>query len=220
MATHALNGAGQLAQTRYRVQLVEHWGIPEGGRVLEIACGQGDMTAVLAHAVGPNGHVTAVDIADPDYGAPVTLGASAARLLASPLRSRIDLRFGVDLLDPEVSFLDDAFDAVVLDHGAWYFDSLDQLSRTLHRVRGWATRLCLAEWDLEPGTLDQVAHLLAVLIQGQVEGYKRESDANVRTPFSRTRLLDLVSEAVGWYPKSSALIRETFATRTGRSTTA
>jgi hypothetical protein len=96
-----------------------------------------------------------------------------------------------------VSFPDDAFVAVVLAHGAWYFDSLDQLSRTLERVQGWATRLCFAEWDLEPATLDQVAHLLAVLIQGQVEGYKRESDANVRKPFSRTRLLDLVSEA-GW----------------------
>ncbi len=197
MAAAEFDGAVQLAQTRYRMQLVERWRIPEGARVLEIACGQGDMTAVLAHAVGPSGHVTAIDIADPAYGAPVTLGASAAHLLSSSVGSQIDFHFGFDLLEPAVSFPDDAFDDIVFSHGAWYFADLDQLGATLARVKPWAQRLCFAEWDLEPASFDQVAHLLAVLIQGQIELYKTGSEANVRTPFSKARFLALLDET-GW----------------------
>ena len=55
----------QLTQTRYRAALVTGLGIPAGASVLEVGCGQGDMTAVLAEAVGPEGRVVAVDIADP-----------------------------------------------------------------------------------------------------------------------------------------------------------
>ena len=66
----------QRVQTQFRMQLAEGWQIPQGAKVLEIGCGQGDMTAALANAVGTQGHVTAVDIASPEYGAPVTLGQS------------------------------------------------------------------------------------------------------------------------------------------------
>jgi ubiquinone/menaquinone biosynthesis C-methylase UbiE len=58
----------QIVQTAYRLRLLRNWSIGLGTRVLEIGCGQGDMTAVLAAAVGPAGRVTAVDIASPDYG--------------------------------------------------------------------------------------------------------------------------------------------------------
>lgn len=197
MAANALDPAVQAAQTRYRARLVEGWGIAAGARVLEIACGQGDTTAVLAHAVGPNGRVVAVDAADPGYGAPVTLGESAARLLASPLGPRLDIRFGVDLLDPAVTFPDDAFDEVVLVHGGWYFADLDRLTRTLARARPWARRLRIAEWDLQPVAVEQLPHLLAVLIQGLVEGSNPASEANVRAPFSRERLRSVL-DAAGW----------------------
>ncbi|MCX4507966.1 hypothetical protein OOK53_36510 [Streptomyces anulatus] len=43
----------QLSQTRHRATLVESWHIEPGSSVLELGCGQGDMTAVLAEAVGP-----------------------------------------------------------------------------------------------------------------------------------------------------------------------
>jgi hypothetical protein len=147
--------------------------------------------------VGETGRVTAVDIADPSYGAPLTLGESMARLLASPLGNRIDVRFCCDLLDPAVSFPDGAFDLVVLAHGAWYFDDLGQLERTLARVRPWARRLCVAEWDLEPALFDQLGHLLAVLLQGQVELAKPVSEANIRTPFAKAEFLRILN-AAGW----------------------
>lgn len=64
----------QKHQTQHRIALVSKWEIPVGARVLEIGCGQGDCTIVLAAAVGPTGHVTAVD------PAPLTYGMSTSRL--------------------------------------------------------------------------------------------------------------------------------------------
>ncbi|MFJ3906473.1 class I SAM-dependent methyltransferase [Streptomyces sp. NPDC090025] len=187
----------QLAQTRHRAALVAGWGIEAGATVLELGCGQGDMTAVLAEAVGPEGRVVAVDVADPSYGAPVTLGESAARLEAGPLGPRIDFRFGTDVLDPAVDFPKHAFDHVVLTHSSWYFSSLGQLRDTLVRVRPWARRLWFTEWDLTPTSGDQLAHLLAVLVQGQIEAAGSHGQGNVRTPFSHEALLRLLPET-GW----------------------
>jgi len=184
----------QIAQTYYRMQLVEGWQIPPGARVLEIGCGQGDMTAALAHAVGDGGHVTAVDIAPTDYGTPISLGESADHLKSMLLGQRIEFHFECDVMDPAISFQADAFDYVVLAHCSWYFPSLDHLRRLLLRIKPWARRLCFAEWDLEPRTLDQIAHLLAVLIQGQVAAYHIDTASNVLTPFSRIRLLQLLQE--------------------------
>ncbi|MEU6210838.1 methyltransferase domain-containing protein [Streptomyces sp. NPDC047023] len=187
----------QLSQTRHRAALVASWNIALGSTVLELGCGQGDMTAVLAEAVGPEGRVVAVDVAAPSYGAPVTLGESAARLTAGPLGPRIDFRFGTDVLDPSVDFPDGAFDHVVLTHCSWYFASLGQLRDTLARVRPWARRLWFTEWELTPASGEQMAHLLAVLIQGQTEAAGAHGEGNVRTPFSREALLRLLPEA-GW----------------------
>ena len=192
----------QLAQTRYRAALVTGLGIPAGASVLEVGCGQGDMTAVLAEAVGPEGRVVAVDIADPSYGAPVTLGQSAERLLATELGPRIEFRFNVDVLDEAVDFPEDGFDCVVLAHCSWYFASLEQLERTLARVRRWARTLCFTEWDLTPVDRGQLPHLLAVLIQGQIEASGSRGNGNVRAPFSREGLLRLLP-AAGWEPTAT-----------------
>lgn len=205
MAVSAQSSAIQIAQTQYRMQLVERWQILPGARVLEVGCGQGDMTAVLAHTVGDGGHVTAVDIAHPDYGAPVTVGESAQHLLATPLGQRIDFHFRYDVLDPANTFARDSFDYVVLAHCSWYFASLEQLGQVLTRIKPWARQLCFAEWDMQPQALEHVGHLLAILIQGQIEAFKPASEANIRSPFSRTRLKALLQES-GWSMDSEALL--------------
>lgn len=189
----------QLVQTQFKLRIAEGWHIPAGARILEIGCGQGDMTAVLADAVGSQGHVMAVDIAEPTYGAPISLGDSARRLLESPLGKRIEFRFNCDVLDPSVAFEAGAFDYVVLTHSSWYFGSVDQLRDVLRRIRPWARRLCLSEWNMTPRTIEQVAHLLAVLLQGQLEAFKASSDANIRTPLSKAALLRVLQET-GWAP--------------------
>lgn len=206
MATGVAHPEVQLVQTRFRVRLAETWDLQPGDRVLEIGCGQGDMTAVLAAAVGEHGHVTGVDIADPSYGAPVTLGQSADFLRTTPFGDRIDMRFGFDVLTE--TFPDDAFDHVVLSQCSWYFASLDQLRATLARVRPWARRLCFAEWDLRPTSHDQLAHLLAVQIQGMIEAAGERGEGNVRTPFSSQRLLAALAET-GWHASAPRTVDTT-----------
>jgi ubiquinone/menaquinone biosynthesis C-methylase UbiE len=61
----------QQVQLQHRLELVAAFGIQKGMRVLEIGCGQGDTTVAIADAVGESGSVVAIDIASPDYGAPL-----------------------------------------------------------------------------------------------------------------------------------------------------
>jgi predicted methyltransferase len=63
----------QHAQTLHRLELLKHWNISTGSKVLELGCGQGDCTTVLANAVGEQGSVVAVDPAELDYGTFVLL---------------------------------------------------------------------------------------------------------------------------------------------------
>jgi hypothetical protein len=101
--------------------------------------------------------------------------------------------------------LGDKFDFVVLAHCTWYFDSLEVLKQMLDRIRVLTTRLCLSEWDLEPQSAEQIGHFLAVLIQGQVEAFKSNSRANVRTPYSVETLRRLLQET-GWAVRSESRI--------------
>jgi SAM-dependent methyltransferase len=195
----------QVAQTYLRMQLVEGWQIPQGAGILEIGCGQGDMTATLAHAVGGSGHVTAVDIASPHYGAPVSIGQSADHLKTTPIGDRIDFRFQCDLMDPSISFTENEFDYVVLAHCSWYFGSSEQLRKMLLRIHPWARYLCYSEWNMEPYALDQIAHMLAVLIQGQVEAYKFDTTSNIRTPLSKTRFKQILQQT-GWRVLSESAV--------------
>lgn len=206
MAGGVLNPAGQAVQTRFRIGLADSWGIAPGSSVLEIGCGQGDMTAVLADAVGPDGRVVGIDIAAPSYGAPVTLGQSAAHLLAGPLGQRTEIRLATDVL--AASFPAGAFDHVVLSQCSWYFASYEQLRDTLARVRPWARRLCLSEWDLRPTTVEQVPHLLAVLAQGQIEAGGSRGDGNIRTVFGRDDLHRAAADA-GWRIGTTATVEAT-----------
>jgi len=199
MAVYQHNPEIQRVQTHVRKQLVEAWDIQPGSLVLEIGCGQGDLTAALAHAVGPNGHVEAFDPAPADYGAPITVGDSQAFLKRSELGERITCHLQTDVLDSGVEFPENYFDDVVFAHCSWYFESLERIRQTLERVRPWARRLCFSEWDLFPAEAGQLAHAMAVMIQGQVEAFRKDSSANIRTPYTRQTFVDLAGKA-GWAP--------------------
>lgn len=58
----------QHSQTLHRFALVQEWKISNGSKVVEIGCGQGDCTTVIASAVGEEGSVVAIDPADSSYG--------------------------------------------------------------------------------------------------------------------------------------------------------
>lgn len=185
----------QQIQTAHRWRLLEAWKIPVGARVLEVGCGQGDMTAVLAEHVGPTGSVVAIDLASPDYGAPETLAQATQKILDSEIGSRVEFHFQRDIRDG--GFHPGEFDVAVMAHCSWYFDSSKTLRESLASIRSFASTLAFAEWDLQPHSFEQLGHYLAVQIQALVEASKVESEANIRTPLSRSQLLALVSDA-GW----------------------
>lgn len=192
------NASIQKVQSEHRIKLAEFWDIQAGDKVLEIGCGQGDTTAVLAYLVGESGKVYGIDIASPDYGSPNTLGESTAYLQKSRLGHRFNIQFETDVLSPEVDFPDHYFDKVVLSHCSWYFRSFEELTGILEKVRRWGRKLCFAEWDSRITTMEQYPHFLAILIQSQYECFKENSLSNIRTLFTPEDIQEL-AVASGWH---------------------
>ena len=159
------------AQLRHRMALVEFWAPSPGGRVLEIGCGQGECTAVLAYAVGEGGRVVAVDIESDTYGAPASLGDAHRFVKSSDIGKRIEFHTRADLLDPKWDFPSEHFDLTVLSHSAWYMASHKELEDLFARVRPWSTRLGYAEWYPHPQNPRQVPHLVAVLAQVHIASH-------------------------------------------------
>lgn len=197
MAMYEVDPQEQINKTRFRSMFVEKWGVSCGAKILEVGCGQGETTAVLAEAVGANGYVIATDPASYDYGSPITVGESADFLSRSRLGSRISFYFNSKIYDDELPFLNRTFDYVVLAHCSYYFENKRDLLNTFISARKWAKTLCFSEWDILVSSINQVSHLLAILVQGQVEAFKAKSIANIRTPFSRQEVERLL-ESSGW----------------------
>ncbi len=185
----------QAIQSAYRRRILDTWNIPPGSRILEIGCGQGDMTVALAGAVGPTGFVVATDLASRDYGSPLTLGQATDLIKDSELGKRIEFHFDCDVTSPDFEAMD--FDYAVMVHCSWYFDSADQLLQTLSALTKRAKTFCFAEWDNVPQSPDQLPHFLAVLIQGQIEAFNPKSTANIRSPLTVSQLKQGITDS-GW----------------------
>ncbi|WP_277584859.1 class I SAM-dependent methyltransferase [Psychrobacillus antarcticus] len=185
----------QTVQTEHRLKLVDFWNIKAGTKVLEIGCGQGDTTAVLAHIVGETGFVHGIDIAPPDYGSPVTLGDSINFLKNSSLGNRIKVDFEMDILSAEVDFPEKYFDYIVLSHCSWYLKSPEEFLEILKKIKKWTNILCFAEWDTRVQTDEQLPHFLSVLIQAQYECFAESSLSNVRTLFTPKDIQQIAGNA-------------------------
>jgi SAM-dependent methyltransferase len=197
MATNNEMADIQKVQTEHRLRLAEFWNIQKGDRILEIGCGQGDTTAVLAYLVGEEGEVHGVDIGAPTYGSPITVGDSAKYLMSSRLGKQIKMDFEIDILSSQVHFPDQSFDYVVLSHCSWYLKSSEEFKAVLEKVRKWGKRLCFAEWNPIIQSIEQYPHLLAILIQAQYEAFKQNSESNVRSLFTPEDIKVAAAET-GW----------------------
>lgn len=197
MATSVNMPQMQRIQTKHRIKLAEFWDIKKDAKVLEIGCGQGDTTAILAYMVGQDGLVQGIDIASPSYGAPITVGDSSDFLKNSVLGKQIKIDFEVDVLSHSVEFEDGYFDMIILSHCSWYLKSSEELLAILQKARRWGKKLCFAEWDTNLYLKNQYPHLLAVLIQSQYECFKENSISNVRTLFTPKDIEEIVL-ASGW----------------------
>ncbi|MDL2319069.1 methyltransferase domain-containing protein [Eubacteriales bacterium OttesenSCG-928-A19] len=194
----------QRNQTKHRMKLADIWGIPEGARVLEIGCGQGDTTAVLAHLVGENGFVHGIDIASADYGAPLTLGQATEQLLQSRIGGRLQIDLNTDFLSD--TFKPDVmYDCFVMSHCSWYFSSIDEVINVLKKARQMAKKLCFAEWDVRLRLPEQSAHFFSVLIQAQCACFAPIPDSNIRTLLTPEDTMSAARQA-GWRIVNTATV--------------
>jgi ubiquinone/menaquinone biosynthesis C-methylase UbiE len=185
-------------QLRHRTALVDMWTPGKGDYVIEIGCGQGETTAILAAAVDASGRVLAVDKEPSEYGNPITLGQTQAYITSSTIGDHIEFLLSTDLLDPHVDFPENAFDLAVFSHSSWYMSSPQELHRLFARVRPWARRLGYAEWDARPRHLQQLPHLLAALLQAHAHSVApKTSAANVRSLLLPDQVRFLAEKA-GW----------------------
>ncbi|KAJ4289569.1 hypothetical protein N0V90_010898 [Kalmusia sp. IMI 367209] len=201
----------QHSQTLHRMVLVQHWNIRTGSKVLELGCGQGDCTTVLANAVGEQGRVVAVDPAELDYGDPYTLGQAQHHISQGPLGRRISWvhQSPLDYLSsiPSPSASDSkGFDATVLAHSLWYFSSPSLILSTFRALKQHSKRLLLAEWSLVATHPSAQPHVLAALTQAALECRKPKSVSNIRTVLGPKRLTELAL-AAGWQLESETRVQ-------------
>jgi 2-polyprenyl-3-methyl-5-hydroxy-6-metoxy-1,4-benzoquinol methylase len=197
--------AVQLGQTKHRINLVNEWQILPGSRVLEIGCGQGDCTAVLASAVGASGHIDAIDPAPLSYGSPWTLGQAQSHLSSSDLGSRITW-----YQNSPVNFLDSLssskpYDVAVLAHCIWYFSTRTTLVEIAKALQGKTARICIAEYSLSASHPNAVPHVLAALAGATFEAHLVESTSNIQSVLSPREITSIFDEA-GWSLNSSSTI--------------
>lgn len=181
----------QQAQLQHRLELVAAFGIQKGMRVLEIGCGQGDTTVAIADAVGESGSVVAIDIANPDYGAPLTLGQAAERIKKSSLGERIDFHFEMDFDFYESPI---PFDVAVLSHCSWYFKEPEDLLKYFKKIRGLAEHICFADWDLDFTCISQRSHFCAVSILALYSNFVK-NEGNIQNLFHKTQIYQLLQQA-------------------------
>lgn len=182
----------QRTQLSHRLSIVKAFGIQHGMQMIEVGCGQGDMTVALADAVGDRGHVLAVDIASPDYGAPITLGEATAAIAESSLGERVTFKLETDLLD----LPDTLYDAAVLTHCSWYFRDPQQLLAYLKKLRKIAKLIYIAEWNPLFERMPQRGHFVAASILALYSEFV-ENDGNVQHVFDSIQIQALLKEA-GW----------------------
>lgn len=173
----------QRVQSEHRLKLIEFWGIKEGQKVLEIGCGQGDTTVALGYVVGKNGFVHGLDCADENYGAPETLGKARKRIMKTELGDRLKMTFECNILNDDIVFDEDEFDVVVLSHCLWYFPDYEVLEKILKKVKPYAKKLCIAEWNPIITNSSQLSHLYSAQVQSICESFVENSDSNIRTMF-------------------------------------
>jgi SAM-dependent methyltransferase len=104
-----------------------------GERVLDIGCGAGQTTFLLADAVGRTGHVTGVDISAP------LLGAARSRMNADRNIAFVEADAAACLFRPE-------YDLVFSRFGVMFFDDPPAAFANIHKALKPGGRLAFACW--------------------------------------------------------------------------
>ncbi|KGO64443.1 hypothetical protein PITC_022900 [Penicillium italicum] len=194
------DGGSSEHQIQHRIDLLNKWNIPLGSKILEIGCGQGDCTLVTAYMLGDRGHVTAIDPAPLDYGAPMTLGEAQDKLKQGPIGNRMTFYQSTlrEFLDSSAS--QQVYDYAMFVHSVWYLPSADVLLPMMAALRGRTKQLLIAEYSLDiRGNIAVLPHLLAAISQAEFNsrGNALDQDDNVQSIIS-PQLICALAQKAGW----------------------
>lgn len=115
-----------------------------GMRLLDVGCGTGDLTLILARMAGADGHVVGLDLT------PAMLDVARAKVARAGLGGTIELVQGNALALP---FADGAFDGVTAGFSLRNMADLDGALREMRRVvrpGGFAVSLDVSKPDIAP----------------------------------------------------------------------
>lgn len=191
------------AQTAHRINLLSHSHLDTARHILELGCGQGDCTTMLA-LLYPSAHITAVDPGPRDYGNPETLGQAHDRIKGYDIGKRVTFHQAAP-----IEFLSNAgegeYDVAVLCHCLWYFSSTAQVKDTFTALRSKVKKLFIAEWSLSSHAPSSHAHVLAALTRAACEAHIPHSMENIRTPVAPAAIKTLAAE-VGWVLEDETIV--------------
>ncbi|CAI7630396.1 unnamed protein product [Penicillium glandicola] len=193
-------GGSSEHQIQHRLDILKKWNFLPGSKILEIGCGQGDCTLVMAYMVGDQGHVTAIDPAPLDYGAPMTLGEAQNRLKQTPIGDRMTFCQSnlQEFLDSSASA--EVYDYAIFVHSIWYLPSADALQPMLAALRGRTKQLLIAEYSLDVhGDIAVLPHLLAAISQAEFNsrGNALDRNDNIQSIIS-PRMISALAQKAGW----------------------
>jgi ubiquinone/menaquinone biosynthesis C-methylase UbiE len=168
--------------------------LPSGSRGLDAGCGIGLQALLLAEAVGPNGHVTGLDIS------PEFLRHAEEVVKRSGLSERISFREG-DVR--ELPFDDDTFDWAWSSSCVGYSASLEPLPLVKELARvvkpagsvaifAWSSEKLLPGYPLLEARLDATSSGIAPFVKGKrpelhfLRGLGWFRDAGLEEPTART----------------------------------
>jgi ubiquinone/menaquinone biosynthesis C-methylase UbiE len=119
--------------------LVETAQIPKGARVLDVACGRGAVLFPAAQRVGPNGHVTGIDLAE-----------GMARETQVEIQRRGLKQAEARQMDAEqLTFPDSSFDFVLCGFSLQFFPHLDHALSEFHRVLKPDGHIAVTTWGAD-----------------------------------------------------------------------
>lgn len=121
---------------RYGRRTIERLGLKPGARVLDVCCGSGASAIPAAQAVGPEGSVVGVDLAE-------NLLKLAYSKASQVGLTNIEFQSG-DLT--ALPFPDESFDAVICVFGIFFVPDMDAAVRELRRVLRTGGRLAVTTW--------------------------------------------------------------------------
>jgi hypothetical protein len=126
-------------------------------------------------------------------GSPVTLFQAQSCISQGPLGKCIAFH-RIDPISYLHNYTGPRYDAIIMCHCLWYFETADIFSHILTAAVPHTRRLCLAEWSLVASKPNAQPHVLAALLHASVEASRKvPSDGNIRTLVSPRQIKSAVA---------------------------